>query len=232
MSSYLFDKNDGKIHTRYSELIRCTPGAIERVLDERFGVRQAAKTADMQWGSDRHDMWRDESLETGMVPQCFNEVGMRNCIVEHIEQEFVVEMYPGVVIHFRPDAVSVKTETIFDYKTALEPEGKEIAQGSSMPVVVGDNNLTVLFMNMRKTYERSRQLKFYAFLLGIHGIRMRRGLYLIEAWNRDHTAIIGYTKAEQNYKMADLAKIIPWTQERVALLVAAVKQREGMMQNS
>jgi hypothetical protein len=141
--------------------------------------------------------------------------------LSHIEQEFVVELYDGVVVHMRPDAVAADIETIFDYKTVLEPEGEDwscLLDGKIPP--------TARWRTLVSNYRNSRQLKFYAFMLGLHGIRIRHGVYLLEIWNRDRTKILGYHQVAQEYKLSDLAKLLPWARDRIALLVATVRQRQ------
>lgn len=218
MADYLYDKDDGLIHTRYTELASCTPGSIAAVVARRLGQIPKVGTASMEWGTDRHDMFESESRETGLVPACFSELdGFGEMSVEFIEQEFSVELYPGVIIHLRPDAVSKTAETVLDYKTCTAPPGVDWSALGAGEWPADDKWKRVVSM-----YRNSRQLKFYAFMLGLNGIRIRRGVYLIEVWNNEHNAIIGYAKIEQEYPLSELAKLLPWARDRIALLKAAV----------
>lgn len=206
MADYLH-ADDGKIHTRYSELVRCTGRSIERVLAERFDNAQRFENASMLFGTDRHEMWAEEGEKTKKIPACFSECIAEPLELSHVEQEFATELLPGVIVHSRPDAVAAKQATIIDYKTAIEPED-------------GD------WRKIRIQYSNSKQLKFYAYQLGINGIRITRGLYLIEVWNRNRDEILGYMLVEQRYKFFGLAQVLPWVKERIAMLVACVEARE------
>lgn len=64
-------KEDGKIHTRWTELKRCTPNQIERVIGERLGVREPYKNPYMDIGQIRHDEFYQESKLTGYLPEVF-----------------------------------------------------------------------------------------------------------------------------------------------------------------
>ncbi len=220
MADYLYEE-DGKVHTRYSEIAGCTEGSIDKVVDRRLGLLPRVETEDLSWGTDRHEMWETAGNATGSVPSCFDGVLEGVVPLSHVEQEFVVELYEGVVVHMRPDAVAADIETIFDYKTVLEPEGEDwscLLDGKLPP--------TAKWRTLVSGYQNSRQLKFYAFMLGLHGIRIRRGIYLLEVWNRSRTTILGYYRVEQEYRLSDLAKLLPWARDRIALLVTAVRERQ------
>lgn len=201
--------DDGKVHTRYSDLIRCTPAQVSKLVAERLGGAHRYEGSAMKFGTTRHDMWAKESEKTGKIPECFFEADSVDYEVDHIEKEFVVELFPGIVIHMRPDAVASKSQTIIDYKTATKPDGM---------------TLEVFRQKIQRRYELSKQLKFYAWLLGYHKIRIKSGIYLIEIWNKANTEIIGYAIVRQQYTLYDFAKLKPWAEEASALLAAAVEQ--------
>lgn len=207
MSDYKFSA-DGKLHTRYSELIRCTTGQIDRVIDERLGEIERVETDDMKWGTERHDMWREETAMTEQLPDCFGGAwpDLAGMAISHNEQEFVIEILPGIVIHSRMDAVSEVEGAVIDYKTALMPEDGDI-------------------MKIVNQYNRSRQLTFYAYMLGINSIRIRKGYYMIEFWNRERTEIVDYQIVEKRMLMSDLGKVLPWVKDRVALLNYTMRER-------
>lgn len=203
MSDYKFDKNDGKIHTRYSELVRCTPGQIDRVLAERAGSRQRFVGESMLDGVEAHLQWEMEAKRTGKIPECFD----LDWPVSHVELELASEMFPGVVVHSRIDSVCADIETVVDYKTVVD--GKNGWQANIKP------------------YGNSKQLPFYAFQLGLHGIRIRRGAYLCEIWSQDKKTILDYKVVKKELAMSDIATVLPWVRDRVAVLVSALKEVRG-----
>ncbi len=203
MSEYLY-ADDGNIHTRFSELANCTFGSIERVLDEREGKRKKFENESTLWGSERHEMWAEEGRKFRQIPKVFHEVS-DPLMIEHIEKEFATELLPGVIVHSRPDAVGL--ETVIDYKTLAS---ESLAMGK---------------IKATATYTKSRQLKFYAYQLGLHGIRIRQGIYLVEIWDKNYTEILGYHAVIQKYGFKELAEVLPWIKDRISLLVAAYEER-------
>lgn len=208
MTDYLY-QNDGKIHTRYTELKRCTPGQIERVLDERAKLISRFKNINMDWGSDRHEMWEKEARDTGKLPELFGvELGV-DWPVEYIEHEFTTEILPNMVVHSRPDVVSVTEKAVIDYKTLAAESFKKGQQKA------------------RLNYSRSNQLLFYAFQLGMHGIEIRKAVFLVEIWNKEYTEILGYTKLERDLDLKVISTVLPWTRERLLCLASAIAAREA-----
>lgn len=126
MADYLIAE-DGKIHTRYTELTRCTPGQIDRVIDERLGLAAKFKSDKLEFGTDRHDMWETEGKRTSMIPECFG----LDWPISHAEQEFASEILPGIVLHSRPDAVCAQIYTLVDYKTLI---ADSVAEGELLAV--------------------------------------------------------------------------------------------------
>lgn len=221
MADYLY-ANDNKIHTRYSELIRCTPGQIDKVIWERKNPEARTKTQSMDFGIIRHQMFDEESQQTGKVPACFG-LDMR---VEHVEAEFATEIMKGVVVHSRMDSVSVEGETIIDYKTVLDGKNgwqKNLQGYGWRPIYTAGGNL---IDSKVVPSSKQKQLKFYAFQLGLHGIRIKRGLFLCEIWNGDRTEIIGYKTVEFPITLADIAPVLPWVKDRVALLSVVLAEQE------
>jgi len=202
MADYLY-ADDGKIHTRYTELSRCTAGQIDRVIDERLGTRESFKSDNMEFGTDRHDMWENEGKRTGRIPECFG----LDWPISHVEQEFVSEILPDVVLHSRPDAVCADISTIVDYKTLI---ADSFAMGELLAV---------------QRYSKSKQLPIYAYQAGLHDIRIKRIAYLVEIWNRQQTEILGYKIITKEFKMKDIGAALPWVRERVAMLVSAIEGR-------
>lgn len=203
MSDYEYEP-DGKIHTRYSELVQCRPNGMGKVLAHRANPNLRFSNGATEFGTDRHAMWEEESRQTGRIPKCFDETWE----VTQVEAEFASEMLPGIVVHSRLDALLEHMGTIVDYKTIV---ADTFAQGRR---------------NATMQYRHSKQLLFYAYQLGLHGIRITRGVYLIEIWNRDYSEILGYHKITIPMSMPKIAAILPWAQERMALLASAIESEE------
>lgn len=213
MADYKYDQNDGKIHTRYSELLRCTPGGIDRVLDEREGTRSRFEGDNMADGTIRHEMWQKEALNTSKLPVCFG----LDWHVSHVEHEFAIELLPGVIVHSRPDVVCAGKGAVVDYKTVLDgvngwrqnlkaygwrPDGKVFATS------------------------KQKQLIFYAYQLGLHGILIREGVFLCEVWNKGRNTILGYEMVRFPITLSDMAAALAWARPRIALLASALEQRQ------
>lgn len=210
MADYLI-ADDGKIHTRYSELTRCTPGQVDRVVLERLGKIKRFSNDKMAFGTDRHDMWESTGKATGHIPECFG----LNWPISHAEQEFASEILPGIVLHSRPDAICAAVAALVDYKTII---ADSVVEGVLLAV---------------KRYSKSKQLPLYAYQLGLHGIRIKVIAYLVEIWNRpefrdgvmirDSDTILGYKIIMKDFKLSDVAKALPWVKDRVSYLAAALE---------
>jgi hypothetical protein len=204
MNSYTFSPDD-KLHTRYSELVKCTPGQIQRVIDERNG-RVRVETEEMLFGTARHELWEKESRKTKLSPKCFGH----QVPATFIETEFVTEILPGVVVHSRPDLVSIPKQMIIDYKT--------LKAGSPLKRDWMDKAW--------KEYSNRNQLAFYAYQLGINDLRIKKLRYSVEVWNTDQTKILDYINYDQDIGLNEISKIIPWVKDRVAMLKGALKEAE------
>lgn len=186
---------DGKLHVRYSELTRCTPKQIDRVVFERTNEVSGFQSDHMLDGIDRHEMWASESEVTGYTPEVFKrELGIY-LPVSHIEYQLASEIFPGVVLHSTVDAVSVAAATIIDYKT-----------------ITGD----------AKAYAASKQLKLYSYQLALHNIRVKEGMFLVEIWETDgdgkRIRIAGYDSIRMPISLLDMDSARQWALPRVALL--------------
>ena len=218
MADYQY-KNDGKLHTRYSELIRCTPGQIDRVLDERSGLVTRFEGDSMLDGTMRHEMWQEEAEKSLQVPKCFG----LDWPVTHVEHEFATEILPGVIVHSRPDLVCGTVGIVPDYKTVVDGVNgwqKNLKSYGWRPVydkqgkIIGDAVVPS---------SKQRQLKFYAYQVGLHGIRIKEGAFLCEIWNKDHTAILDYKIVRFPITMKDMREAIGWAKPRIALLTVALE---------
>lgn len=203
MADYLYDQNDGKIHTRYSELLRCSPSQIDAVLAERSGDHRRVETDSMTFGTIRHENFAEEAQETRQVAQRFGV----DWPVLHIEHEFATEILPGVILHSRPDVVC-SNGILVDYKTIK-------------------SNDSVHWKNVVDQYrhvDKQRQLMVYAFQLGMHKIRIKEGAFLCEVWAPDRDTILGYEIVRFPITMFDIARVLPWMRQRVALLASVLAE--------
>ena len=214
MPTYSY-KNDGRIHTRFSELKMCTigdpekgkHGQIDRLVALMNGDIDPVQTNEMSFGTDRHEYFEEESKRTGKIPECFYEVaGLKDVTLDHVEKEYAVELAPGVVIHSRPDAVAGSIGTIFDYKTVKD--GKDGWQSTVKKYV----------------YPSNRQTTFYALMLKFHGIEITRAVYLCEIWDAEYEHILGYDSVERIITAEDLEEVHEWALQRILLLKVAINQ--------
>ncbi len=191
--------DDGKIHTHYSELIRCTPVQIRGVLNERAGFKKIYSSEGMDFGTTRHDMWKDESLETGKTPEVFLGASSRFQVkTDGVEAEFASEIFKGVILHSRLDAYG--ESKAIDYKTT-----------------------TMDRKRVQALYNSSIQLKIYAYQLMIHDIPVEEMVYLIEHWNEDHSKILGYSKMVKPYLPRFTKEAQNWLKRRCEVLVTALE---------
>lgn len=199
MPNYTYPK-DGRLHTRYSDLVRATPAQVENLVQERFGIFPRFENQAMKFGTFRHKQLDLESKKTGYLPKCFKEVLPKNLKVSNSEYYFETPLKINidgkeieVVIHSTCDAY-LEGDYIVDYKITTQ----DIAVWGS-----------------------KQQLVFYAYLLGLHGIKLKRTIFLTETWDIKKTKIIGYQKSEK--KLADwkIKMVKQWIDERVFALIQA-----------
>lgn len=205
MAEYIYPK-DGKLHTRWSELVRCTPGQIERVVAERMGHKRPFQNEHMAFGIVRHNRLAREVKKLGKIPPRFNldlEVNPINA-----EREVAVEMFPGVVIHSTPDIFD--NEWIADFKTIILDDKKEENKHYL-------DNLEDI-PNARR-YKASKQTAFYAWMLSVYGYQIKDLYYLCEVWNHNRTKILGYLKPKHKELDPEIFnELRDWTLGRVHLL--------------
>ncbi len=204
MSDY-YHSPDNKLHTRFSELGRCTINQVRGVINERLNGSKGFQNEAMLFGETRHELWAEESKETGKIADCFP---IEPYTATHIEKEFATEILPNVIVHSRPDVVSEPEATVIDYKT------------------IQAETYTSGVLKAKKSYGSSKQLPFYTYQLGLHDIRIKKILYLVEIWNPERNTILGYTKIEKAVDLAEVATVLPWIKERVSILSSALKEAE------
>lgn len=202
MHSYTI-KDDNKLHTRYSELSQCaTYSSALKVAEQKLTERGGFTNDTMKFGQINHDMFEEESRETGKLPKCFGI----NAKTEHIEQEFAIEVIPGVVLHFRPDSVSESAGIVYDYKTMNFFDGMDVDKV------------------IKARYGDAKQLKIYSYGLMVHGIDIKRWCYLVELWDKRAKKIVGYRQFSRDFKLADIPNTKDWLTKRAFLLGAAMKE--------
>ena len=185
-------KEDTKLHTHYSELKRCTSAkSTEQVVLERNHVKDPFHGEQMEFGVVRHSQWEKESKQTNETPSCFKVV--YTAPLDFIEHAFAVEVFKDVVLHFRPDSVSLADQAIIDNKK-----------------IVGH----------AKKFKPDKQLLIYAYGLSLHGYRIKKRVYLCERWDKAGENILGYEKFEAPINMYDIATVRQWLIPRVKLLKA------------
>lgn len=193
MADYTYPQ-DGKFHTRYSELVACTSDRVAvKVAEQRAGLRPRVETEVMRFGTDRHNQFAQESRKTGLTPQVFkDELGFQLEVIE-VEVHRATELFQNCVIHFTMDAHCKPADSV-DYKTTT-------TDGMG--------------------FVRSYQQPIYCLLMGPHGDRIERLTYLIERWNKERDSILGYDCFTREISIKELAEAKKWLRERVARLRAA-----------
>ena len=221
MKAYRFSKDDGKLHTRYSELTQCTESGIERVLQLRAELVRKFSSKSTEFGSTRHEMFEEEVAITQAVPEVFTHKEVQHAEVRttgrspfkfeyligslpvsHCEVSFATELVPGVVVHFTPDEICETINTLIDTKTMIPNEA-----GKYHP----------------NKYLKSNQLKCYSLLLRPHGININRGLFLIEVWDREYNEIIDYKVVPQKIGLMEQGEAQAWLLKRIEVLQAGIE---------
>jgi len=186
----------GKISIRYSELNNCTAKGIQAVLERRFGIRKPFRSEALDFGAERHRVWEEQVRRTGRTPEEFHH--LLDIPVTYCEEQFAAEVFPGVVLNFTPDEVSVPEKAVIDTKTSIQAKG---AMG----------------------YFKSPQLKIYAYALGILGIQIDWEIYLAEIWNEDHTEILDYNMVKRPITLIEKAEARRWITERAERLIVGIE---------
>lgn len=202
MPGYLYDPNDGMIHTRYTDLVRCTEKSVVNVVKEMLLGQKRFSGGITNFGAIRHDMFHEESLETGRTPAVFKEVGI-DMPVDLMEQELVMQITPKVVLHSRIDAYSRSVETVIDYKT-ITHEG-----------------------TLQKVYKSQKQLYVYAMQLMNAGEPVKHRAYLAERWSIDPVTgervdLLGYEVMIDDITPLKIAETHAWLKDRATRLEVAI----------
>lgn len=201
--SYLYDPADGKIHTRYSELMACTTSQVWRVIAKRM-EEDRLRTPALMHGKVRHEMWDEEARASGLLPAVF---GLNEPVApDDLEKEIVGEILPGVVLHGRIDALQPDFWRVNDYKT-----------------MIGYKTLKKARLAADSRYGHSKQLQLYAYLLMLNGYRITEARYLVEFWTPEYESILGYHTVIQPVNMRSIGPVLAWAEDRVSILVSAIE---------
>lgn len=194
-------KADGKLHSRYTDLLRATPHQVENIIKEQLGQKDRFKSDVLTFGEIRHNQWQAETENTGLLPIVFRNAfpEYKDLNITHAEKEFATELFKNIVIHSRPDGVAVDEAIVVDYKTMVKGAGGA------------------------RRYKNSKQLPFYSFQLGIHGIYIKKYVYFVEVWNETYTEIVGYDKFEKAVTLLDIHNTKAWAHGRCEVLALGME---------
>lgn len=197
MAEYSYAE-DGKLHTRFSDLVRCTEGSVLTVAREMLLGRKRFSSDIVEFGRLRHEMWEEEARATGRSPECFREVGV-DVAVTDIEQEYSMEIFPGVVLHSRIDAFASEEGLLIDWKT-----------------FTNDGDI--------QKYKNSRQHLVYGLQKLNTGVIVKGAMYVGEQWDKKRQKLLGYDKIVLPFSVMELAEFKNgWLRDRAERLVVAVE---------
>lgn len=196
MAEYSYP-NDGRTHTRYSDLVKCTDAAAAiEIAEQNLGIRVRHDSEAMRFGRDRHEQFKEETDRTGLTPQVFKDELGYQFEVEINEKTLTSSPFDDVVIWFTIDAVKKGGDRLADYKTSA-------GNGSE--------------------YRSSIQLPIYAFLLLEHKLHPSKGDYLVEQWDKDRTEILGYHLISVDLGLKEYAAAKRWLRSRIGIYRAALE---------
>jgi hypothetical protein len=199
-------KNDGKLHTRFTDLNRATPRQVIDIIREQTGEKKRFESKTLTFGETRHEMWEAEARKTGRIPRCFAEAFPEydfEVDPADVERQLATEIYKNIVLHSRLDSLARKAGIIIDYKTQ-----KKGAGGA-------------------RIYKNSKQLPTYAWHLALHNIRIKQVIYLVEIWefdeNGDPVSVVGYEKFVKDLGLADIHNSKGWVNGRCEVLAEGMR---------
>lgn len=199
-------KDDGKLHTRYTDLHRATPRQVIDIIREQTGQKKRFESRTLDFGEIRHQMWEKEAKETGRIPRCFAEAFPEydfEVDPADVEKQLATEIYKNIILHSTLDLLARKDFTIVDYKTQ-----KKGAGGA-------------------RIYKNSRQLPTYAWHASLHNIRIKQIIYLVEIWNVDAEGnpvdVDHYEKFVKVLGLADIHNSKGWVNGRCEVLAEGMR---------
>ena len=206
MPDYYQHEDDGAIHTRFSDLVRCTEKSVLTVARELLYGRSNYSSDIIEFGKVRHEMWQKESDVTGKTPQVFKDELGFEMNIDVIEKEFSCTIFPGVVLHSTLDAGSMADGVIIDYKTGTLGADEEKSRH-----------------HFKQTYSRSRQHLTYGLQFLAKGIVPKKAVYLGEYWNKERTELLGYEIVEIPFDITDIVEFKnSWLKDRCERLIVAL----------
>lgn len=161
----------------------------------------------MDFGTKRHDEWRDESLKTGRSPKEFKAQPISFDVkADLVERELASEVLPNIVLHSRMDFYG--EGNLIDFKTTTMDRRRAM-----------------------QTYDKSIQLKIYAYQLMIHNYPVDKITYLIEHWTRDYSKQLGYSKVEKDFLPRYIKEAQGWIKRRCLTLEQglAIAKEDGIL---
>jgi hypothetical protein len=149
-------KNDGKLHSRYTDLVRATPHQVENIIKEQTGEKKRFKNDVLTFGETRHAMFEKETNQTGLLPVVFREAfpKYKDLQITHAEEEFATEL--------------------FKEHRDSQPSRRQLQQPHA---IVVDYKTMVKGAGGARRYKNSKQLIFYAYQLAVHNIRITKYVY-------------------------------------------------------
>ena len=192
-------KEDGKIHTRWSDLKRCstTHGALTVAKEMVLGKKRWSGD---DFGSLRHKMWEEETKQTGRTPECFRHIKIDQPAVM-CEQQFEMESLPGVILHSTIDVYLPELSCVTDYKTFTN---KEDLQHYAQP-------------------HKKAQLLVYGVQLLVKGHSVKNLMFLGERWDSAREELLGYDHIMIPVTMLDLVNTQADLKQRAIRLKAAIE---------
>lgn len=208
--------DDGKYHTRYSEVIKAqTANGARRVVMERLGLKDKVNTKATDFGTTRHDMWEHEAAETGKSPECFNKHLKKQWGVYETEQHRATELFENIVIHFTTDLIGTDEHSAI---SEAEDGTRKVTGASVIDYKTGTGNRPEHY---RKLYQGQKQLPTYALLLRPHGIIVKDGHYLIECWDRERKNLEAYLYVHKPIGLKEMADAKNMLKNGIAKMMAA-----------
>lgn len=197
---------DGKVHTRFSELKRCTPGQIDRVISDRAYPETVFDSSDsMMRGTIRHQEFNNEVLITKQIPKCFGDYDLK---VLGSEEEISNEIFPGIVLHSTPDVYGI--DWVGDFKTVTA----KVKDGEYDLDKNGD---------FKFGKPMALQTSVYAVQLGLLGHPIKESYYFHEIWSKN-AEIVGYSTLQSPITDEQIEETYTWLRERSDVLVSHLRQ--------
>jgi hypothetical protein len=190
---------DGKIHTRWSDLKRCSTSHGALTVAKEMVLGQKRWSGD-DFGSKRHSMWEKESLQTGRTPECFRHIKI-DYVAEAPESQYSMEILPGVILHSTIDVYLPEIACVTDYKTFTNAAD----------------------LKSYKQPHKTAQLLTYSLQLLNVGKPVKNVMFLGERWDGERDVLLGYDHVMMPVSTIDLVKMRADLKARAVRLSAAIQ---------